>query len=359
MFHESLQRHQRFWNRQPDDRPVVGFNVGYSFQCWFPRLAERLSLGEVKPEDIPVEEFLEDLEQNHRIHAEAGGDCPFTAAAVVQIPWLEAIAGCPIKYTGNSFWSEPFLKSWGEWHFEEPLEENPWFRKLTELLSAAAERFGNTMPLSQTLMRGVTDLLSAIRGAEQMTVDLVLSPEEILPVAEQISELWIRVAAAQLALIPDSSEGYMGRADGLRCWAPDKLVWLQEDACALLSPALYRKYIAPLNRRMADAFPCTAFHVHGSSYWLAEELTAIPEVDVIELGMDIGDTNDDKFIHYCQVVLEHKPLVALINDHNMQRIIPRMFKELPSAGLLTLLTGNNLEETKSMRDWYMKELDRR
>jgi len=74
LLHESdvsrraLDRHRIFWNREETDRPVLGINIGFFFHEAFPRVMAKLPPGTVRPDDIPVEEFLEDCDARYAIH---------------------------------------------------------------------------------------------------------------------------------------------------------------------------------------------------------------------------------------------------------------------------------------------------
>ena len=114
MFEESLPLHRAFWERLRAVRPLFGIDIGFFLNQRFPRTAARLPEGPIQPDDIPLEAFLQDCDDRYQQHL-GHGDYPFVSAPLVAIPWLEAIAGCPISASRSSVWAEhPVidLESW-------------------------------------------------------------------------------------------------------------------------------------------------------------------------------------------------------------------------------------------------------
>ena len=258
----TRERHQAFWEREETDRPVWGISLGFFFNEAFPRVMARLQPGPVRPEEIPVDEFLKDCDA--RYAAQQGmGDFPCTCAPFPGVPWLEAVAGCPIMASPSSLWAEPCLRDWGTWPGSQPIMENAWTRKLLEIMRALVDHCGGRYQVSPTLMRGPCDILAAMRGATQFPLDFLDAPEQVVPILQECAKIWTQLAHAQLDLIPSSPGGYIALDLALRTWAPDRILWLQEDAMSLLSPTLYHQYVWPIDVQLASKFPCIAYHLHG------------------------------------------------------------------------------------------------
>jgi hypothetical protein len=196
-------------------------------------------------------------------------------------------------------------------------------------------------------MRGPADVIAAMRGAANLPLDLYDHPEVIQRVGKMIAEVYVELGKAQLDLIPPCPQGYLGRGDGLRCWAPDKFLWLQEDAAALLSPTLYREFILPLDRYIAAQFPCVAFHVHTSNAWVIDQLLEAPEIDVIQLNLEIGETGIEDFFGAWKKVAGRKPVViARMYEDGIWAWLDRVIREFPASGLTLVVTTEGVEQAK-------------
>ena len=360
LFGDSIERHQAFWQRQETHRPLLGCHIGLFVNEQFPRLMETIPPGLVEPEDIRVDPFLEDCEHLYQSYREVGDDYPFVAAAFAYIPWMEAIMGCPIQSSPTSFWAEPCIRDWESWHWQPQVLENLWAQKLLELERALVEHSRGRYPVAPTLMRGPSDMLAAMRGAAQLPLDLLDSPDLMRRAIELCAKVWMEMAQAQLALIPESSEGYMAGGHGIRTWAPDKLIWLQEDAMAVLSPDLYREFFLPVDRRIAGEFPCTAFHLHGSALWAIDELVKVPEVDVLELELETASCSFEGTFAGWKKIHTHKSLVMWRSyEEDFWTWLDRVLAEFSSAGLAIQVTVKDVEQGKDAKAGFLEAVSRR
>ena len=129
------------------------------------------------------------------------------------------------------------------------------------------------------------------------------------PALDECARIWETIARAQLELIPHSAEGYVAGDAALRVWAPEKVLWLQEDAMSLLSPALYRDHVLPVDDRLSNLFPCVAFHLHGSALWAIEDLVKLPGVDAIELNLEAANCDVQGTFAGWKKIQAHKPVI--------------------------------------------------
>jgi len=350
------QRHQPFWERKPADRPLLAINVGFTLQETFPRTMARIGDGPLKPEDIPVDAFLQDCDALAQSHAGLG-DYPYAAAPFVGIPWLEAIAGCPIAASRNSFWAGACVTDWRSWRWPESFTHTAWAQKLLELMEALAAHAAGRYQVAPTLMRGPSDILAAMRGGAPFVIDLVDNPDDVRPAIEEAARLWSELAEAQLARIPPSADGYVAGAAALRTWAPDKVLWLQEDAMALLSPRLYRRHFLAVDRKLSDAFPCIAFHLHGSALWAVDDLVQLPGIDVLELNFDDARCDVEGTFAGWRKIQQHKPVVLWrMYGPDFEGWLNRVLRELPAAGVSIQVSAQDVAEAELVEAMFTRAI---
>jgi hypothetical protein len=209
--------------------------------------------------------------------------------------------------------------------------------------------------VSPTLMRGPSDILAAMRGATQFPLDLVDTPELVVPVLEECARIWEEVARVQLEQIPPSRDGYLALDLALRTWAPDKVLWLQEDAMSLLSPTLYRNYVWPLDAQLSAKFPCIAFHLHGTALWAVDDVVRLPGVDVVELNLEATMCNVEGTFAGWKKIQAQKPLVIWrMYGDDFPDWIARVARELPPKGLAIQVSVRDLDQARKVQEEFLK-----
>jgi len=358
MTEDLLGRHEAFWNCEETDRPLWGVSIGFFLNEAYPRAMAKIPPGPVHPEDIPIEEILRDCDERFALH-QGLGDFPCTCGPFSGIPWLEATAGCPVMASPTSFWAEPCCQDIRGWHPTGPAREHAWGRKLLELMAALVKHSQGNYQVSPALMRGPLDILAALRGSSGLVFDLVDHPGPVEAALELCAGIWEEIGRAQLELIPQSRHGYIALDGALRSWAPDKLLWLQEDAMALLSPDLYRTHVLPLDRRLSDSFRCVAFHLHGSALWAIDELVQVPGIDVLELNLEDAMCDVEGTFAGWKKIQERKPVVVWRKyGSDFGPWLERIYRDLRPRALNIQVSVRNRAEAEQVRDEFRKHEDR-
>jgi hypothetical protein len=305
---ERVQGFKRFFAMSNSEGPLIGFYRDTYYPLKRYRTESFLPGGKLSPPVIDVTPFLPEYERLFQIHEEIAGDFIWSAAAFWGIPWMEALAGCPViadHETGSSRSEKPDRPPEVE-QIPEFDEEDPWVRKALEFLRALGPQSRGRFPLATTLMRGISDLLAALYGNPDFLFALMDRPGEMKRVVKKLTDLWIGFARAQLDVIPDFHGGTGSFYYAV--WLSGKGVWLQEDAAALMSPELFGRFIAPAIQEMAGSFHSSVIHLHPSAYIPVEHLVQTP-LSAIELHIDFGGPRAEELYPTYRKILEHKPLI--------------------------------------------------
>ncbi len=352
----SLTRHRAFYERAQTDRPLLAINLGFFAHEHFPRTMSALPKGLIRPEDVPTDVFLADCEDLHYKHRQIADDYPFVASPVMFIPWMEAIMGCPVMASPTSVWAEPCVMDWAQWHWRPPRLDDPWPRRLLKLMDELVKFAAGRFPVSPTMMRGPADMLAAMRGASEFALDSIDVPEVMKRAVELATDIWIKVARAQHALIPESSLGYMDGDRGFRFWGPQKALWLQEDAMALLSPGIYRDFILPADRRIASEFGSIAFHLHDTGLFGLDDLLSVEDLDVIELNFESAVSDIEAVFQGWSRIQKHKPLIIWRNyAPDFEPWLERVLNEFSPQGLSLQITAKTLDDAIRVREIFMNK----
>lgn len=351
---EKLARYKAYLKREETDRPLLGCTGICNHSL---RIPAALPDGQLKPEDIDISLYLQDCEDRYYAHKELDDDFPFCSAACTAIPWMEAIMGCPIMCSKGTVWAKKSADSIYDIDLNPNILDNPWFNKLLEFTDALVKFSAGRFPVGVTLMRGPADILNAMLGAMDFVYAAVDEPERMKAVIDMLAGVYITVAKAQLEKIPDTEAGYMCGDQGMRIWMPGKFIWLQEDAMALLSPALYQKLIYSADCRITENFGHAAFHLHATALWAIEELLRVPHLEVIELNRESATFDVEGTYEGWKKIQSKLPLVVWAEySDDFDEWMLRFLREIPFAGVnfQIAMSGSCVEEAIAVKKRFLR-----
>ena len=306
----KIDRYQAFWNRTSVPRPLVGFTlVG-----WFPmqefqacrswRRVDHLTPGMIDPQAF-IEDHLNLLREGEIMDDDLiRGACP----GQVAIPWLPGIAGCRVRVFPDSILGEEQCLSLDQVSNLVFDRDNPWFRKYVEFGLALAGAAEGRFPVSHSAEIGPTDLHGLLRGHTGSIMDLVDEPERAAEILFRLAEFFCQAQQEFWKHMPLFHGGYFDAQYSL--WSPRPIMRLQEDATAVYSPALYRKFVQPVDRELASRFPCSFMHLHSTSMFLLDAFLEIAEIQCFQINKDaLGPSTAAMIPHYRKVQAAGKPLL--------------------------------------------------
>ncbi len=347
---EKLDRYTRFWNRSPVDRPLIGFSVG----GWFPLQSYR-ALQKLRgkpglaPEDLYPEEFLPDYDGVVALWDGVEDDMIRGVAPIPPFPWLEAMLGCRVHIGNESVWAEEGGFEYAALDRVDFSDENPWRRKYLEFVATLRGYFGGRIPVGQPILRGPSDMIAAMRGSSEMIFDFYDRPDEFWQLAARCTEFAIRLVRAQHAATGPFAGGYLIEQLGL--WAPDRLARLQEDSSALFSPAIYTTLLQPWDRRMADAFPYAAIHLHSSSLFLLDRILEVEALGCIQINKDVGNAAIAEMLPYFRMVQARKRSLLIRGKLDLADLA-LLRGNLSPDGLYLQIVVETAADTAGLREFF-------
>ncbi|MCK5608899.1 hypothetical protein KAR91_43905 [Candidatus Pacearchaeota archaeon] len=319
------------WYRRENDRPLLGFYLDSQYPLHRFRGSNiHIPSGHINPDDIVVADYLDDCDRLYELYEKAGGDLIWSASPFFGLPWIEAALGCNVIANQNT----------GSTHTEPPVdfknnpiipqfsEDNPWVAKMLEFIPAMQQRSVGRYPIGVTLMRGISDLLSALYGGEQFILQMYDNPDRVMSVAEQLTDFWIKFGKCML----DHLTLFKGGTGVFfySTWCPGKTIWTQEDSAALLSPQLYEQFIFPQVCKIAEAFDNIVIHLHPANFIPVDYLLK-SQTNVIELHIDKGGFTAQDLHEYHRKIIAKKPLIIWgdLTENDLEFVL----KNLPYKGL--------------------------
>jgi len=323
---ELLQRHTAFWRHERQGEPLMRLRP-LRYRPPFDDL-------DVTPDMVDVDALTPEVGHRDWGKRLLQGDLFHGECAFSRIPWMEALVGCTIHAGADeAMWPRPALGP----SFEGidrivPADDNPWLQKLLALTQALVAANDGSYLVTHTLMRGPSDLLSALLGDERMGLAFYDASDKVDEILSRASQAFIRVARAQYALIPAFHGGWSCWAYGL--WAPGSVIRFQSDSSSQLSPRMYREHILPHDRAIMQAFEYSIIDLHSAgTLHLHKVLMETPELRAISVTMDryANAPGLEELLPTFAAILEAKSL-TVYGEMTMAEV-ERLRRALPTASL--------------------------
>jgi hypothetical protein len=343
-----LNKHRAFWNRAPADKPLL--NVSFAEDSLFAALhgmsiplADGTILstqsGPMTPEIIDprlildVEEFpLRSRDARGASGPLTVGDLFVTRAPLGKIPWVEAVLGCPVipRLDSGSVYSAPYLEGPDRWDTIPPPEESGWFKLLVEYTRLLAQESKGEYQVVQCLQRGPIDLASAVLGHTEMCYAVYDNPRALHALAEFCTQVFLKVAKAQEALIRPLEGGY---CNPFGVWSPGTVVRTQCDVASSVRASTYEEFFFPYDREICKAFDYSVVHLHSGFLHHVDVLLKDKYPTAVQVSLDTGSTPFSVIdrIPVFRRILEEKPL--FIMGEMSKPELEELLEKLPARGL--------------------------
>jgi hypothetical protein len=346
----KIDRYRRFWDRTPVERPLIGFSVG----GWFPlqsyrAMQKRRGKAALAPDDLNPEEFLDDYEGVVALWDGVEDDMIRGLAPIPPFPWLETMLGCRIQIGAESIWAEEGGFEYADLPRVDFTDENPWRRKYLDFVVTLKGHFGDRVPVGQPILRGPSDMIAAMRGSSEMIFDFYDHPDDFRRLAERCTDFAIGLVRAQHEITGPFAGGYL--IEQLGIWAPDRLARLQEDSSALFSPDLYTTLLQPWDRRMADAFPYAAIHLHSSSLFLLDRILDIESLGCIQINKDVGNAAIAEMMPFFKMVQARRRSLLIRGKLDLDDLT-LLRSDLSPDGLYLQIVMETADETRKFREFF-------
>ena len=217
-----------------------------------------------------------------------------------------------------------------------------WYRRTREMTRLAAERGRDKFVVGMTDLGGNLDVLSSLRGPEQLLFDLRDNPQRVLEWSGQIRDAWLASYRDFCGLITAHQTGIGG---WMGPWAPEPWYPTQCDFAEMISPAMFEKFVVPDLQAIGRALRYTIYHweVPGQFPHL-DCLLSVPEITGIQWnpGPHLEPPDSPKWFPLYRKIQASGKLLVLggIKLEN----IARFFDHIDPKGVFIMATANDLKD---------------
>lgn len=194
-----------------------------------------------------------------------------------------AFVGGTVDFTDRTSWHHPVIKNWDDMDSLELREDNTWIRMVIDGLKYLKERSQGQYAIKLRGGYGPMDLANALRGNELFT-DFFDYPQEV----HRLLDFCVEAVNWSLSRQHEAvGQFYGGVVTGFNVWMPGfSTGHLSEDAAALCSPAIYRKFGMPYTEKMVEKYDHVFMHVHALGKHSFSDIADIGKIDVFDICDD-------------------------------------------------------------------------
>ncbi len=356
-FTEYKERHQAFWSLQDVKSPLLGFTIGAGLDSWsywqYNSATQKLMKQKnILPEDINPNDFVEEQQRYLELSGKISDDICRSAMPLPSIPWMEAILGCPVISSGSHLSCEKIIANAESFPKVNIDTDNPWIKKYLEFIEVYENSFNGKYPVAQSVLRGPSDLVSALMGVENSSLALLMQPEAMHSLLDYVSTRFEQFLKLQLLALSKFQGGYV--IGQYEIWAPEPVIRIQEDASVVYSPELYEKFLKPIDERIAGLSNYTLIHLHSPSLVLIDKFLEVPQIRAFQITKDQGGVKiEDMIPGLIKIQKAGKPLILKGQfDKNDLDIIHR---NISTSGFCIQPVVRNLDEAQELlpriRNW--------
>jgi 5-methyltetrahydrofolate--homocysteine methyltransferase len=138
--------------------------------------------------------------------------------------------------------------------------QNIWLKRVKEVTHALVSRFGSLLQVGHTDLGGNLDVLASFVTTQQLLMDLIEQPEEVMRLVNQITTLWLKYYDEFDAIIRPTCRG---TSSWTPIWSPGKTYMLQCDFSYMISPRMFEKFVMPDLSTICDHLDHGFYHLDG------------------------------------------------------------------------------------------------
>lgn len=197
---------------------------------------------------------------------------------------LALLLGATPGFSPDTVWFHPCMETEPEPEKLPPLRfdaNNPWWRITEDLLRHCAELARGKYFVGCPDLIENLDVLSSLRGAQTLCLDMLERPEWVEQKVWEINNVWFEAYQRiyDIIKLEDDSSAF-----GAFCvWGPGKTAKLQCDSSAMISPAMFRRFVVPALTAQCDWLDQSLYHLDGTqAMGHLDALLEIESLDAIE-----------------------------------------------------------------------------
>ncbi|MCI5760022.1 trimethylamine corrinoid protein 2 [Bilifractor sp. HCP3S3_D3] len=206
---------------------------------------------------------------------------------------VAAYLGSDIGFKEDTVWFKPCIDEDDDWEDVPPLKfdpENKWLRRHLEVVEGCRKFAGNDFCLDMPDLMENVDVLSSLRGAQTLMMDMIEDPDSIEERVGQVTDAYFEFFDRFYDLVrtPDGGNSY----SCFQIWAPGRMAKLQCDASAMMSVDFFDEFVLDSLKKQTQKLDYAMYHLDGpGAIRHLDHLMEIPGINALQWTP--GDTGPD------------------------------------------------------------------
>jgi len=341
---ESRKRLAAWWRGEALDRPALSLMAPRS------RPIEDIPALEV-PADLPsrwtLAEYRINVAEREMASAHYLGEAFPYLDTHIGPGSLALFLGSEPIFAETTVWYQPCIPDEG---LCKPLEfdaGNKWWKSQVRLVEEGVRHSrGRYLVSMPDLIEGL-DTLSSLRGNERLLLDLRRRPGSVHEKLSEINGLYFRYFDELREIISDDAGGNCFSA--FRIWGPGRTAKLQCDFSAMISPAMFKEFVAPYLEEQCERLDYAVYHLDGTDCIRhLDALLDISGLKAIQWTPQSGRPGTGSatwFEMYKRILGAGKSLLLLdVEPHDVEPL----FHSIGTKGVLMATTARTADEARNL-----------
>ncbi|MBQ7916809.1 MAG: hypothetical protein IJ315_08535 [Firmicutes bacterium] len=239
--------------------------------------------------------------------------------------------GCKATRLPHTTWFDPWLDEpdADQIHYSCPEA----FEAQKAAIARMAELAKDDYMVSVTDNCGVLDALAAIRGTEDLMMDMITDPEFVEEGVQKLLDIYKQTQTELFDLLKENNDGSVH--SWMQLWAPQKLAQMQCDCSVMLSPEMFNRFAMPELEELTAFLDYPVYHLDGQEQIRhLDSLLSLKNLRAIQWTPVSGQPFTSEFIPVLQRIQKAgKNLVLVPKPWEVEKLLDN----LSSRGLHLML----------------------
>lgn len=332
-FEDIKRRMNAFWEHEALERCCCSFEA-------------------LKPDRVPVKKkkYYYDTEKADAVHrAYFDSMASFGENLNCIFPYfgtagIAEYTGCKANYTPQTVWFDP-------WMTDEPdaslitFRHPEIFQKQTASITKQMELSKGDYLVSVSDNAGVLDALAAIRGSEELLMDMMADPEFVEEALQKLLPIYKQTEQELFDLVEKNNQGSV--LAWMHMWAPKRFAQLQCDLSVMISAEMFNRFVMPELEELSSWLDYPLYHFDGMEQIRhLDSLLSIEKLRAIQWVAVDGQPSPVEFIPVLQKIQKAgKGLVIQAKPQDVENLLDNLdcsCLHLTITGVRTVEEGNEL-----------------
>lgn len=334
------QKYIEYWNCENHDRPLISITVPKS--------------GYV-PEKVKAPENIRDrwLDTDYIINT-FRADIASTFFAGEAYPLLNpnlgpdifgAMLGCELEFGEDTSWSDHIIHDWNNIKNFAIDTRNKWYQKIIKMTEEIANDAKEDYFVGITDLHPGADGLVALRGPENLCMDLYDHPGEVKKYAMQLFNIFKKITDELYSV---TTRNLKGSSNWMGIWHPGKWYVTSSDFICMISNDMFDEFILPELLAELDYLDASVFHLDGpQALKHLDTLLKIPKLKGIQWVYGAGQPTAS---HWIPVLKKIQAAGKLIHVNIVPEDLDILLAELSPEGVMySVRVGSEEEATDILK----------